>query len=472
MDIGRKDLIWSAAAYFLKIGSSLLLLPIILKFLAVDEVAIWYIFSSITGFVLLFDFGFSPTIIRNVTYIYCGATDLKKEGIEEFHNNGNRTVDYGLLNAFIHTIRKIYLALSAGAALLLVTLGSYYFYSILKPENLHLDILIWITWIVFILSTITNLYYLHLTNLLIGRGLVKKAQKAIVWGNLLYIVLALIAAILNLGLLGIVCSNFLGNLINRHISYRSFFERETKCRLSDVGVRKFEGKQLFEKVFYNAKKMGVVTLGGFLINKAGFFLVTVFFPLTIVAQYGLTMQLLSIVSTLSVIYFNTYLPLLNSNYISKKFETLKSQLGISLVIMLISYIGAYSGLAIFGKFLLTAIGSNVELIGFDFIFVLFIASFLESQHSIMATVLTFENRIPFVMPAIISGLLIVLFALALLWFFDISLWAIILPQLIVQLAYNNWKWPSLVLDVMDTKYLSLVLLGARAMFKTISKRDL
>ena len=76
IQITRRDIIWSYASYILQTGAGLLILPIILNKLPSNELAVWYIFLSITALVNLLDFGLQPTIMRNVSYIYSGARHI------------------------------------------------------------------------------------------------------------------------------------------------------------------------------------------------------------------------------------------------------------------------------------------------------------------------------------------------------------------------------------------------------------
>jgi hypothetical protein len=459
MKITKYDFSWSLFAYLFKIGSSLFLLPFILKFLSLDDVGIWYVLSSVLGLTLLFDFGFSPTIIRNVTYIYSGIKELRKVGVEDVSKSSKGVVDYKLLGAFIHTTRRIYLLIGFLAFVLLSVVGSFYFYTILRASNLNYNIYYWITWLVFIISTISNLYFIYLNNLLIGRGLVTKAQQAIVFGSLVYVILALCSVYSGFGLLGIVISNFIGTLVNRYIAFFAFFDIETRRHIVDNPGSSKEHNDLFQIVFYNARKMGVVTLGGFLINKAGFFLVTMFFSLSVVAKYGLTMQLISVVSSFAVIYFNTYLPLINTDFISKNNNGVIRNIGVSLFIIVVIFSLALVVFYFFGDMLLGLLGCKITLIDKNLIAVIILIGFLEVQHSVMATILTIENVVPFVYPALISGIVILGLSTILLYHFEASLWFVIIPQAIVQLSYNNWKWPLAVLHKLNINYFALIYQG-------------
>jgi len=80
INISKTDVLWNYIAQFFSLASGLITLPLILKMLTVEEIALNYIFLTVSSLVLLFDFGFSPQFSRNVSYVYGGAQTLKKEG--------------------------------------------------------------------------------------------------------------------------------------------------------------------------------------------------------------------------------------------------------------------------------------------------------------------------------------------------------------------------------------------------------
>ena len=84
IQIGREDLYWNYGATFLKIASSALLLPLILRMMSSEMVGIWSVFMTVTAFASLLDFGFCGSFTRNITYVFSGVVKLKKEGFERY----------------------------------------------------------------------------------------------------------------------------------------------------------------------------------------------------------------------------------------------------------------------------------------------------------------------------------------------------------------------------------------------------
>ncbi|RZK20875.1 MAG: polysaccharide biosynthesis protein, partial [Flavobacterium sp.] len=125
MHIGKNDVIWSYIAGFLKIASSALLIPLILKTMPSETVGIWSVFMTITSFASLLDFGFNPSFARNISYIFSGVKTLKVRGFES-DLVYKESVDFGLLKGVISAMRWVYLRSAIILFLILSTIGTYY----------------------------------------------------------------------------------------------------------------------------------------------------------------------------------------------------------------------------------------------------------------------------------------------------------------------------------------------------------
>ena len=69
IDISKGDIIWSYVSQFFNIASGLITLPLILHLLSTEEIAMNYLMLTVTTLVTLMDFGFTPQISRQVSYI-------------------------------------------------------------------------------------------------------------------------------------------------------------------------------------------------------------------------------------------------------------------------------------------------------------------------------------------------------------------------------------------------------------------
>lgn len=84
--IGKRDVLWSYFSQFFNIASGFITLPLVLRMLTTEEIALNYLMMTVSSLVALMDFGFTPQIGRLVSYIFSGAQSLKREGINECAN--------------------------------------------------------------------------------------------------------------------------------------------------------------------------------------------------------------------------------------------------------------------------------------------------------------------------------------------------------------------------------------------------
>jgi len=446
----KKDLVWSYLAQIFKYGSSLFLLPIVLINLPSDQLAIWYIFTSINALIFLLDFGFQPNITRNVTYVFSGANKLLKEGVELFIENNE--INYPLLYALIKTIKKIYRKLAVAGFIILLSAGSLYYTSIIGEVKSVSREFLWISWIIFAIATVFNFYFTYLKCLLIGKGLIQQAQKASILTAATYLIIGLIGLKLGYGLIALTLATLISSLVNRTISYNYFYESKLKSELNKSKISRIDNKELFPIIWHNAKKMGLVILGGFLINQANILIIPKFLSLDMVAKFGLMKQLIAIITTISAIFFTTYTPKMNSLFIIRRNDKLIKILGISLIIFAILFLLASLILIFMGNNLLNLIGSHTLLLPTQLILIMLLIGLLDQQHTMMANVLTFSNYIPFVKASLISGIIYIIISFLLLKYTSIGLYAVIIPGLLVQLAYNNWKWPLEASKMLKVNY--------------------
>lgn len=467
MKITNKDIIWSYLSQIFQIGASLFILPIILKKLSSEEIGIWYIFISFSALINLLDFGLAPTFSRNISYIFSGAQKLVKEGT---NIECSERVNYKLLKNTIYSVRLIYIQISLIIAILFNTAGIIYINSILKTsEYLEKDKIL-LAWIVFVISLAFNYYYYYYTPMLLGRGLIKESHKTIVYTKIGYIIMAYILVEYNLGLLGIALANLISSLINRISSHFYFYDTKIKEVLKNETNDKIEQKKIMKIMLKNSSKLGIVYLGAFLINKSSILIMSKFMTLEIIAKYGITLQVTSLLVTISSVLFNTYLPLINYLRIKKNNVEILNIFSKGLLINYLLYAFCSLFLILFGNKLLIIVKSNALLLENKYLIILLVINFLEMNHSIAATMITTKNIIPFLKPSLISGILIVILTIVSLKYTKLEIYGVLLSQGLVQLIYNNWKWPVEISKDLSTNYLYILRIGMKSLLSEIKRR--
>jgi len=442
MQITRVDVGWNYGATFLKIAASALLLPFILRMMPPEMVGIWSVFMAITAFSSLLDFGFNPSFARNITYIFTGVKFLKINGFESVDKK-NSIIDYGLLKGAINAMRWFYSRMAIVLFLLLSTLGTYYIYTLLQNYNSdHLEV--YISWVILCIINSYNLFTLYYDSLLQGKGLVKKSKQIIIVGQTVFIVIGAVFILGGYGLIAIISAQASSVLIVRWLSHHYFFTKEIKQKLHNAIPR--DRKEVLSAITPNAIKIGLTSLGGFMVQRSAIVIGSLFLPLHDIASYGITMQLIAVIAGLGGIYTATYQPKIAHLRVVQNEQEIKELYLKGQIVLILTYILGGAVLLFGGELALNLIGSQTHLMYQSLIFVAIVISFLESNHSIAGTILLSKNEVPFFRAALLSGGGTVIFLFMFLQFTNIGLWAMVTSPGISQGVYQNWKWPLAVVS--------------------------
>ena len=438
--IGKREIIWSYAGTAFMIGAGVILLPFILHKMPQETVGIWNIFQTITALVLLLDFGFRPTFARNISYIFSGVKSLQRNGVA--HTTSEAAVDYSLLKGTLLAMKRFYRWMALAVFALLATAGTAYFYYILqKYSGDRQDALI--AWILLIAINCYNLYTFYYEALLTGKGYVTRAQQINMLGQAVYLALAIGLIYAGFGLTAIVASQLISTVIRRILTYRVFFTPELKANIESVEPQ--EPKAILSAISPNAIKIGLTQLGGFMVNKSAILIGSAFLTLEQVACYGITIQVMDILARCATVFYQSYLPKLAQCRAENDLNGLKRYYILCTGSLLAVYVLGGVAWLFFGNWALDIIQSQTHFVPAAMLMVMLLISTLEHNHAVSAGFIMADNKIPFFIPSLVSGAATVV----LLWVFlsplHMGIWGLILAPGIAQLAYQNWKWPSVVI---------------------------
>lgn len=423
--------------------------------LTVEEIGMNYLMMTIGALASLIDFGFAPQFGRNITYIFSGAQELKKEGIDVITNNTQ--INFRLLAIMIHTARFVYCRLAVLVLIVMLTFGSLYIYKITDGfTNVDCSFVIWI---VYSISMFFNIYYSYYASLLIGKGLIMEAKKAMVYSKIAYILLTFLFLLLGMGLIGVVLANVISPFISRFISYTYFFTKEMKRDVGSYYVSKEEKRELLQIIWHNSKKVGIVLIGSYAVSRIGFFLSGLYFTLQEAASYGLMLQLVGLILTLSGTLFKLYEPKFAALRIDKNETQLLKDFSFSINIYMALFVLGTLLLAFVGQYALTIIGSNALLPSTSILLIYSLVMFWEGNHSYFSTFIITKNDIPFVKSSLISGVIIATGSYLSLEYTTMGILGLVLVQGLSQVAYSYWKWPCVVCKEFRINYLSFLKLG-------------
>ena len=298
--------------------------------------------------------------------------------------------------------------------------------------------------------------------------MISEYNKSIIFSKLFYLFFTYVVLFLDFGLLGLTISGLISPFVGRYICHYYFFDKEIVALINKYKIHKNEIIKMFKVVFVNAKKMGLVTLSAFLVQKFGLFISGLFLTLDIVASYGLLIQISGLSFGISTTLFITYQPKLSSLRVEDNKRDIIRIFSMTHFIFLLIFIFGGVFIIYFGPQVLDLINSNTILPSRTIMIVFFIILFLEANHSLFASLILTDNKVPFTKSAIISGVLIVIGSYIALAHFSAEILGLIIIQGVVQACYNNWRWPQYICNEFKIKYLEIVRIGSWELMKKLN----
>ncbi|MBE6287645.1 MAG: polysaccharide biosynthesis protein [Mediterranea massiliensis] len=465
ISITKKDVIWSYLAQFFNIASGFITLPLILSMLSTEEIAMNYLMMTVGTLVALIDFGFNPQFGRNVTYVFSGAQKLNKDGLIGVQTG---SVNYHLLKGLIDVAKTTYRLMSLIVLVLMLTLGTWYIYIVTDSfSNVDNSFIIWI---LYSISTFFNIYFYYYSSLLTGSGQIKESKQALLANRLGYIILAYVMLLMGWGLMGVVLANLISPFLGRVLSHYYFYRPELRDIINNIKVTKEEKKELFNVIWYNAKKLGINFIGAYAITRFAMFIAGLYLSMEDIASYGLMSQLVSILVGVSNVFFSAFIPSINNYKVLGEDDKLIRNFARSQAVFFSLYIIGSLVIVLLGPYFLDLIKSNAVLPAKYILILYLIITLLENNHANFATVITAGNKVPFVSAALISGGFICVLDFLVLQFSSLGMFGIVLVPGLVQLAYNNWYWPKWVLDDYNMNISGFVHCGYKEIVDLIKRR--
>ncbi len=448
MNIGKKDVIWNFLATFMRVASGLIVLPLVLHMLPSEEVGLWNIFLIIGSLAALLDFGFSNSFSRNITYIFSGVKELKTTGYTTVDEN-DKSIDYGLLKSVISAMRRYYGVLAIVFLVLFIAISPLYLKTVLEKYSGNKNE-VWFAWFTYGVLVAYQLYTYYYSSLLIGRGLIKKNLQITILGQASRIISSIIFLLLGFGLISLVIGQLVSDIVNRILCYIAFYDSEIKQRIKDsisISV-----KEIMKIMTPNAVKIGITTIGMFLVNKLIVLIAPLYLSLSQIGSYGTTKQIIDLIVSFGALWFSTYYPKITHHRVNDNLFHLKRMYIKSRLILLGVFVICGVGFIIAGPFLLGLIHSKTQLLPTFMIIALLIFAYLDSIQSISISLLLSGNEVPFMKSALLTGFMSITILFLLFYFTTLGIWGLILAPGISQLFYQDWKWPKLVKKNLGIKF--------------------
>lgn len=426
----------SFLAVFMKHVSSVLILPILISRLTGEELGLWYLLLSLQFVVFLFDLGFNANFIRTYATAYAGARRLKTTEIASLRQN---KPNFTLLSAIHATSKKIYSATAIVSFVLLLLFYPTYISPLLsRSDNIDFDF--WI-YFCYCLNLSLLLQLNSVLSMLTGIGQLRLVQLSYALQVAVFLFCVFFFMHGNYVFYKLLFFYMISLVLQRFWLYFSVKRFTQKYMLAKGMHGRKKQAYVMTRILMNVRKNFVILIGTFLSNRALYFFITLSTGLIVAGSYGLILQIAVAVTAVSLIPVNVYLPKMVELQVSRNFQKFRSN---ALALMGVYCILSFIGLLLLGFLLekiIILINPNFSMLNVNQIVILFSFVFLEGFHSCCCLLIGCYNIIPHVRASLVTGGLIV-FSGAILTIFDAPIEGFLYAQLLCNLAYNNWYWPT------------------------------
>lgn len=417
----------------LRLGSGLLLLPLLLRLLPTNDLGMYYVFLQLAALLPIIDFGFSVSIARYVSYAMGGARELKAQGLVPIEEPG--PPNSPLLWRLLRTTQQLFRRLSL-LTFLLLGLGGTWTVS-LRVHETALPGYTWLAWGLMLASGVLEIYAGWWTVFLRGMNDVLQSTRIAVVAYAIRLVLSCLLLLLNAGLLAVPVAALIGSLVQREWSRRRCL-RLLGTPVASVGDSE---KSLLAVLWPNSWRVGLQLLSCWAVSYANALICVKVFGLAVNAQYGLSLQIAQIIASMSGVWLTVKWPLVGQYRTRQDYPALRRLLWPRLWLQSFTYVGMALPALLLGPTLLQWLGTNKVMMPSDWMGLMLLAAFLDMQFSFWTTLLSTENRIPSLWPTVATNALTLIVVLALVHWTQLGAGALVLAPFLCSSLFSYWYWP-------------------------------
>jgi hypothetical protein len=449
--LSNSAVVWSWIFNGFRLASGLIVLPLVLRLFTQADLGMYYVLLSLAALGPIIDFGFGPTIGRFVSYAMGGAEVLQAHGVPNPANGGGP--NYPLLWQLLLTTRRLYRYL---ALAILVILGAWGTYMVeLRIGETSSLLITRLAWLATLVSTVYDIYSSWWSVYLRGLNEVRVAARIGVAALMLKFIISVALLLSGTGLLSIPIATLAGSIIQRHLA-----RARTLARLKgEPPAKGVSIKENLRILWPNSWRLGVQFMSGYLTVNANVAICVHTFGLDANARYGLSVQLMSIVSGMAMVWTLTKWPIIGQHQARREQLPVQRILWPRIWLQNLTFLFLAAGVVFCVPFLLRCLGSNKEMLPTGWLLALTLGSFLELQFTTWTTLISIENRLPFLWPTVATNVLSLSLTLALVHFTSLGLGALVLGPLLAWSLFNYWYWPPFAARGMGTTLLRFLFWG-------------
>jgi len=375
------------AGYSARLLSVLIVLPLVLRKLSTEEIALYYLFFTITAFQAVADMGFTWSFGRLISYAMGGAVQLQdfRKVLPPLEKSAPNWV---ILGRICETMRVVHLRLTLLVFLLIGLLG---FWMLRHPiAQISKPYEGWLAWIVILASSVISFWGLYYVNYLRGTNRVALVARWDAIFSLAAILTNLVVMLAGGGLLALVISSQTWLVLN-------VVRNALMALRADNGLlSRIRGRidtEVFSAVWPSVWRMAIQSVIGYGVVESSVLIYAQFGTSASLAAYLLALKIRDIVSGFSMAPFYTKLPLLATLRAEGR---IPEQLNLARRGMCWSYwafVLPAVAAGLLTPFLLQLIGSNADFVPMPLWALLILAGLLDRYGSMYLQLYSTTNHV-------------------------------------------------------------------------------
>jgi len=430
----------------LRLASGFLLLPLLLHSLSEADLGMYYVFLNLVALVPVVDASLSLTISRLVSYAMAGATRLEPQGIV-VADRGNAP-NQQLLRQLLFGTRAFYRLLALVVLLALCVGGTGIVGA--RIQETSSPALSWLAWGITLLAATWEIYSSWGNVFLQGMNQVLLGSRLAALAYALRLLTACALLLSGAGLLSVPIASLCSSTLQRSLSHRAALRLLGEERLSNVSQ---SNRPLFAVIWPNSWRVGLKLLSMYFSTNAVSYLCLNFFGLAIYGQFGLSLQVMTIVQGMSAVWTWVKWPLIGQLRSRQEVSRIRDLLWPRLWLQSLTFI-VLAALALYaGPPLLAQWGAGKSMLPIGWLTLLVLYAFMEMQFAFWTHLLSTENLIPSLWATVVTYSGSVLLTFGLLKLTPLGLGAIVLGPFIAGGLFNYWYWPMAGARSLQTSWL-------------------
>jgi len=450
------------AGFLSKSLYGVLLLPLVTTRLSSGEISVWLLLNIFFGLQALGDLGFGTTFSRAFSHAYGGATSIviynnlsnKKEKGDNREEIDEPKPNWKLIEIIYNNTKVLYFLLSI---ILVILFGIIGYYSLKIPiHNLSNIKSGWLSFVIILIGIFFNfngsVYRLFLQG--INEVAVLQRNQAII--SIITVLAASFVVLTTKSLFAVVLTQQLGIIVFvvvlKFLAKKFYFPTSIKNSFhSMIDI------PLIKSIFPIAWRSWVGVLMSYGLIQSSGIVIAQFGNPAQTSSYLFSIKILDVIKGFANAPFVSKMPYMNQLFVKKKEEKLLKlafeRMKISLTIFV-----AFTGLLIFfGKPVLTLIGSNVQLVSQNILFILMIGYFIERYGAFHTQLYSFSNNIIWHITNGITGILFIVFSFVFIHYIKNTSLAFALAILFSYLSFYGWysahvSYKFYKMDFLSTEY--------------------